>query len=73
MTEWKSHGTIYKGSNEIWIAALGPNVASKGEIKEESQLYQNQVAKTLAKLLGLNYTNEREEVGPIIESVFGKE
>ena len=69
MVEWKSHGTIYKGSDAIWIAALGPNIPAKGEIKTSAQLYQNQIAKTLAKLLGYDYTCEKEEVGPLIESL----
>ena len=70
MTEWKSHGTIYRGSDAIWMAALGPNIPAKGEVKIEQQLYQNQVAKTLAKLLGYHYSSELEEVGPIIETIF---
>lgn len=72
MTEWKSHGTIYKGSNEIWAAMLGPNIAAKGEIKTDTQLFQNQIAKTVAKLLGYDYSNERGEVGEVIETALKK-
>lgn len=73
MTEWKSHGTIYKGSNEIWIAAIGPKVKAQGEVKNELQLFQSQIAKTVAYVLGLDYTNEDQEVGPVIKNLFENE
>lgn len=69
MTEWKSHGKTYDGSNAIWLAALGPDTPALGEIKTEGQWWQNQVAKTAAACLGLDYSNPTEEVGPVIESV----
>ncbi len=60
--EWKSHGKIYKGSPAIWMAALGPDTPALGEVKEKGQRFQNQVAKTLARLLNYEYVN-KEEVG----------
>jgi hypothetical protein len=53
-------------SDEIWIAILGPDTKALGEIKTESQYYQNQVAKTAAAFLGFNYENERP-VGEAID------
>ena len=64
--EWKSHGKIYRGSNAIWMAVLGPDTPALGEVKTEMQLWQNQVAKTGAALLGLDYVNEYEDVGKIV-------
>lgn len=69
MGQWKSHGTVYKGSDQIWIAALGPNIPALGEVAGSQRLFQYQIAKTMAKLLGYDYSNEREEVGPVIESI----
>ncbi len=69
MTEWKSHGTIYKGSNEIWAAALGPNVPALGVVKTEQQLFQNQIAQTLAKMLGHDYVGGKYEAGKAIETM----
>ncbi|MDH3651686.1 MAG: phosphoglyceromutase [Saprospiraceae bacterium] len=68
--EWQSHGKTYNGSPFIWLAALGPDTPALGEIKTEGRLFQNQIAKTLASFLGLDYTNEREEVGEVIETMF---
>lgn len=69
MTEWKSHGTIYKGSNAIWIAAIGPNVKALGEVKSDDQLYQNQVAATVMKMLGFDYSGGRYDAGKPIMSM----
>lgn len=70
--EWKSHGKTYEGSNAIWIAAIGPGIAPLGEVKEPMQLWQNQVAKTAAAILGYDYSNEKEEVGKVIEKIVDK-
>jgi type I phosphodiesterase/nucleotide pyrophosphatase len=72
MTEWKSHGTIYKGSDQIWLAALGPNVQALGEVAEDKQLAQDQIAKTLAKMLGYDYKGGKYEAGEPIETIFKK-
>jgi hypothetical protein len=69
MTEWKSHGTIYKGSNEIWAAALGPNVPALGEVNTNTQLTQSQIARTLAKMLGYDYPGGQYEAGEVIETM----
>lgn len=66
---WRSHGTDIKGADEIWIAVLGPDTPALGEVSGCEQLYQNQVAKTAAHFLGVNYTNQKE-VGAAIETAF---
>ncbi len=62
---WKSHGTDVPGSDQIWLAFIGPDTSPRGEIQTTGQLYQNQVAGTLAAFLGVNYTSD-EEVGAVI-------
>ena len=69
MTEWKSHGTRIKGSNEIWAAAIGPNVPALGEIKGGPQYLQSQIAKTVAAMLGYNYQGGKFEAGEAIEAM----
>ena len=63
--EWTSHGKIFKGSNEIWMAVIGPDTAPLGERKDKISLFQNQIASTVAALLGYEYQN-KEEVGKVI-------
>ncbi len=66
--EWTSHGKIYKGSNEIWMAVLGPDTPALGERKDKSRFFQNQIAKTIAAFLGYDYSN-KEEVGDVLGGV----
>jgi hypothetical protein len=63
--KWTGHGDDIPTSAEIWIAAIGPSIESLGEIKSEGQYYQNQVANTVATLLGLKYTNARSIGAPV--------
>jgi predicted AlkP superfamily pyrophosphatase or phosphodiesterase len=65
--EWTSHGNKFEGSSAIWFAAMGPKIEAKGEMKIESQLYQNQFAQTMAKIMG--YTFEAEH--PIAKEITG--
>lgn len=50
--KWTSHGALIKGSSETWMAVMGPGIQSLGELKGKQQLYQQQIAATIAKLLG---------------------
>lgn len=62
---WKSHGESNPDAGQIWIALIGPDSPSLGEVKEEGQLYQNQIARTLSNALGVSY--DEEKAGEAIE------
>ena len=68
-SEWESHGVTYEGSNAIWIAAMGPGIPARGVIADSGQFWQNQVASTVAKLLGYDYVSSKYEVGPPIKGI----
>ncbi len=51
---WKSHGRKIQGADQIWMAVIGPNIKRFGETKD-NQLYQNQLASTIANLLGFSF------------------
>jgi predicted AlkP superfamily pyrophosphatase or phosphodiesterase len=65
---WKDHGQRIPNANQIWLAVIGPDTPAKGELKTAGLLYQNQVAKTLAAFLGLNFVNDQKNEGAIIPS-----
>lgn len=67
---WKDHGQKIPESSQIWFAFLGPDTSAKGEMKG-GQVYQNQIAKTIAALLGLSYTNEKR-IGETLSQVVPK-
>ncbi len=69
--DWRHHGSKVPEADQIWFAFLGPDTPAIGEMKGESQLYQNQVAKTLAACLGVDYNNEPKQ-GAVITTAIAK-
>ncbi len=69
--EWTSHGSKIEGSNQIWIAAMGPDTKHLGEVKDKEQLYQKQLATTFAALLGFKFKPLHEVKEPI-ETIVSK-
>ena len=68
---WRNHGAKITEADQTWFMVLGPDTSALGEVKEPQQIYTNQVAKTLATLLGLNYNTDRP-VGEFIYGVMNK-
>lgn len=69
--EWTDHGSDVKDACQIWLAVMGPGIGSTGEMKTGMQLYQDQFAQTIAKLLGYTY-KANHQVSPEIKSVLSK-
>jgi hypothetical protein len=55
LSEWKEHGVEEKGSENVWIAVLGPDTSPLGERAHIAPVTQSQIAATLAALLGKDY------------------
>ena len=69
--EWTSHGSGIVDAYQIWFAAMGFNIISSGEQKNNVQLFQDQFAQTIAKLLGFTY-KATHPISPEIKSVIKK-
>ena len=52
--DWKEHGIEQPGSENIWIAVLGPDTRPLGE-RAQNEVTQAQIAATVAALLGKDY------------------
>ncbi len=52
-SKWTSHGLHVKGSSQTWLAMLGPNIPALGEVKENQQLWQKDLAGISVQVLGL--------------------
>ncbi len=63
--QWTDHGSRVAGASSIWLAAIGPGVIAKGEAHEEQQLYQMQLAQTMAKWLGYTFRPQH----PVAEEI----
>lgn len=64
--QWKDHGAKIAEADQLWLAVLGPDTKSLGEVRGEHQLYQNQIAKTLAAMLGLEFKTQAV-VGEVVK------
>jgi len=65
---WRNHSRDIENADQIWFAFIGAGILPGGEIGKPMQLYQNQVAKTAALILGYDYKNEKP-VGPVIDGL----
>jgi hypothetical protein len=72
LVDWKEHGVDQKGSENIWMAVIGPDTKPLGERVNAATVTQAQIAATVAALLGKDY---REDVPaaavPIDEVLLG--
>ena len=75
LDDWKDHGEMDIASDDgdraIWMAVIGPDTPALGEMKNTDDVKQNQIAKTLVKLLGLDYqaSHAQLKAGEIIKTM----
>ncbi len=58
LTEWKEHGVEEKGSENVWIAVMGPDTAPLGERSGVAAVTQAQIAATVAAFVGKDYRHD---------------
>ena len=68
-SEWTNHGQKVPDSKYIWMAFLGPDTPALGERSNVAPVTQNQIAATLAALLGEEYKQAVPKAGPVIANV----
>jgi bisphosphoglycerate-independent phosphoglycerate mutase (AlkP superfamily) len=68
LEEWKEHGVEQKGSENMWIAVMGPDTESRGELSNNSAT-QAQIAATVAGFLGKDYVKAVPEAAPPLAGV----
>jgi hypothetical protein len=54
--KWREHDVLVKGSGDAWLAIIGPDTKPGGEMQLPQQLYQKQLASTIAMFLGYKFT-----------------
>lgn len=52
--KWTDHGEKVDGAERIWMAVIGPDVASLG-VRRDTPTTQSQIAATIASVLGYNW------------------
>ena len=59
-SDWRDHGISVPGADQIWMAIIGPDTPGGGERRTQEQHYQNQLARTIVALLGLQLPPEHK-------------
>jgi hypothetical protein len=62
---WRHHGSRIEDAHEIWMAVMGPDTKAEGELKTPAQYYQQQIAASIAQLLGFRFTANHPVADPI--------
>ena len=68
--DWKNHNDRSPGSENIWIAVIGPDTPPLGERSHIPLVTQSQIAATLARFLGEDYCAAEPKAGKPIDHVF---
>ena len=64
--EWKEHGVDQKGSENVWIAVIGPDTPALGERGNIAPVTQAQIAATVAAFVGKDYRKDVPRAAPPI-------
>jgi hypothetical protein len=56
---WRDHGSKVKGADQTWMAIIGPDTPATGEVSEKGQIFNSQIAMTIASLLEIDYKNPK--------------
>jgi hypothetical protein len=69
--QWKDHGVEEPGSQNIWIAVMGPDTPPLGERTQTAPVTQSQIAATIAALLDKDYRRDVPAAAEPIAAVLG--
>jgi hypothetical protein len=72
LEEWKEHGVDEKGSENIWIAVIGPDTAALGERTNTSAVTQAEIAATVAEFLGKDFRQSAPDAAPPLPGVISQ-
>jgi hypothetical protein len=67
---WPNHGAQIEGAQYIWLAVVSPDLKRRGEWENTETVYLNQVASTLCRFLGVDYSKHDPKAGNAIRWLF---
>jgi hypothetical protein len=53
LTDFNSHGAKVTGADQVWLAIIGPDTPSRGELTNTEAVFQRDIAPTILELLGV--------------------
>ena len=66
--DWTDHNAKVDGSDEIWMAVMGPDTEALG-VRKNVQANQSMIASTVAMLLGENFQNKVPKAAPPLPGI----
>ena len=72
VTSFNSHGGGNPGSGETWFIAFGKGIPVLGETSDNGTFYVKQLAGTIAKVLGIEFTPDNGEACDAIDPTYYK-
>ncbi len=70
--DWSDHGQDVPEAQYIWMAFISPEVALRGEWQNAETIYQNQIAATLCRFLGFDYSENNPNAGKAVARLFSE-
>lgn len=67
---WSEHGAGVAGADDVWTAFVVPGNHHRGVLREERRFVHAQLAATLARLLGVEYSLANPAAAPPIATAF---
>ena len=67
--DWHGHGKDIPGARDVWVAFITPDSMLRGEWKNTKPVYLNQIAATLCRLLGFDYSEQNRNAGKAIRQI----
>jgi hypothetical protein len=64
--DWTDHKASVPGSEEIWLAVVGPDTPDLGEVSDHPTAYLSDVAATILDLMGLDPHDFNPDAGPAV-------
>jgi phosphopentomutase len=64
--DWVEHDAQVPGSEDIWIAVVGPETPDVGEMGAAPTVYQSDIAATILQFFDLEYRSFNPDAGPPI-------
>jgi hypothetical protein len=67
---WPNHGAQIEGAQYIWLAVVSPDIARRGEWENTDTVFLDQVAATLCRFLGVDFSKHNPNAGQAIRWLF---
>jgi hypothetical protein len=67
---WPHHNAQTEGAQYIWLAVVSPDIAMRGEWANTETIFQNQIAATMCRFLGIDFNRKYPSAGRPVRQLF---